>query len=158
VRCFLTDSLSLKGGGIYPHIFIQTSLRRHKVPILNQALQQDDVWRHTETWSYGFRCCLWHWIRVASFMVQPLYPGQGAPIPIVLKDGWTPEPVWTLWRRIPIPPYSACSLVTTILKGTRTKIRSPHTALILMQFSSICLCTSTNMSCYIQTRARYLMK
>jgi hypothetical protein len=81
-------------------------------------------------------------------MVRPLYPGQRTHVPTVLEDGWAPDQVCTLWRRIPLPLYSACSLVAILLNGTRTSIRRQHTTLILMhiylQFSLIRLCTWTD--------------
>jgi hypothetical protein len=71
-------------------------------------------------------------------------PRAKAPVPVVLEVGWAPELVWTLWRRIPIPPYSGCSLVAVLLKGTRTAIRRPHTTLILMH---IYLCSLVQFAC-----------
>jgi hypothetical protein len=37
---------------------------------------------------------------VVSFTPLPLYPlVKKPPVPIGYEDGWTPEQVWTLWRR-----------------------------------------------------------
>jgi hypothetical protein len=29
----------------------------------------------------------------------PLPPGKEPPVPIGQEGGWTPEPIWTTWRR-----------------------------------------------------------
>jgi hypothetical protein len=37
---------------------------------------------------------------VVSFTLRPLYPpGKEALVPIGYEVGWTPEPVWTIWRK-----------------------------------------------------------
>jgi hypothetical protein len=40
----------------------------------------------------------WRW--VVNFMPRTtLPPGKESPVPIRLEVGWTPEPVWTTWRK-----------------------------------------------------------
>jgi hypothetical protein len=45
----------------------------------------------------------WRW--VASFTPLPLYPRGKSPLYPAKEVGWTPEPVWTTWRRENSWPY-----------------------------------------------------
>jgi hypothetical protein len=38
-------------------------------------------------------------------VLATLCPGKEPPVPIGLEAGWTPEPVWTMWRREKSVPY-----------------------------------------------------
>jgi hypothetical protein len=48
-----------------------------------------------------------HQLQVSLQLHAPssLPPGKRPPVPIVQEVGWTPEPVWTTWRRENFWPY-----------------------------------------------------
>jgi hypothetical protein len=54
-----------------------------------------------------------------------LPPGEKPPVPIGYEVGWTPEPVWTTWRRENSWPYrdsnSDLSVVQPVAKRARIK-------------------------------------
>jgi hypothetical protein len=39
------------------------------------------------------------WKLVVSFTLRPLYPRENSPLRIGWEVRWTPEPVWTTWRK-----------------------------------------------------------
>jgi hypothetical protein len=41
----------------------------------------------------------------SAYAPAVLLPGKEAPVPIRSEVGWTPEPVWTMWRRENSWPY-----------------------------------------------------
>jgi hypothetical protein len=66
--------------------------------LTNWALRHEDVWG----------CCIdprfrdfgtrWRW--VVSFTLRCFIPpSKESPVPFVLEAEWTPEPVWTAWRK-----------------------------------------------------------
>jgi hypothetical protein len=46
------------------------------------------------------------WRRVVGFTALPLYHrGKETTVPISWEVGWSPEPVWTIWRSYNSLPY-----------------------------------------------------
>jgi len=58
---------------------------------------------------------------VGSLRTQPLYTwGEKHPLPVEQEDGWSPEPVWTRWRRKKFPPL--------LLPGIESRWSSPQSS------------------------------
>jgi hypothetical protein len=91
---YMALSLSLY---IYIYTVYQVKKVRLSLCLTNYALRHEDVW--------GSGCINPHflglgtsWRWVVSFTPLPLYPLERAPVPSLQDIGWTPEPVWTIWR------------------------------------------------------------
>jgi hypothetical protein len=81
------------------HTHICVYVKEMFVPVLNWL--STTPWRRMGEWMYRSTFS-WHrhWLKVSRQLHAPaaLSPRKKPPVPIGYEAGWTPEPVWTVWR------------------------------------------------------------
>jgi hypothetical protein len=91
-------------------------------------------------------------------------PGKKPPVPIVEETGWTPEPVWTKWRKFltllglelrPLGlPARSQSLYRLSYPGSRAKLGTGTNLALIYSYINVTLSSSLNRRQVLEFRFR----
>jgi hypothetical protein len=81
------------------HYWVSTSWSKNLVmKILSMCLIKHHTLSHVGEWRYSSMGARWRW--VVSFILWLLSSMEGTRVLIWLEAGWTPKPVWMLWKGV----------------------------------------------------------